>query len=78
MKNMKDHYSFENAIPNPYMAHLTNEVTIHLDDKTIAYLKEQEEALNIPLAALISMHLSNCANLDSELCVSSTVTVTNM
>lgn len=58
---MKDNYSFKNAIKNPYMAHLKHDVTIHIDDATLEFLKEQQEVMNIPMHALISMHLSNCA-----------------
>lgn len=64
---MKDNYSFKNAIKNPYMAHLTHEITVKLDDSTMEYLKKQADISDIPEKALISILLSQCAKENIEI-----------
>lgn len=64
---MKDNYSFKNAIKNPYMAHLKHEVSIMLDDETLAFLNEQAHVQNIPYKTLASMYLSYCAKEHKDL-----------
>lgn len=70
---MEDHYSFKNAIKNPYMQHLNHEITIRLDDDTMKYLEKQSDLSGIPEKALVSILLSNCAKEDVELPMNTTL-----
>lgn len=57
---MRDEYDFSGAIRNPYMAKYKNEVSIMLDDETLAFLKEQAVIQKIPYKTLASLFLSHC------------------
>jgi uncharacterized protein (DUF4415 family) len=58
---MKKHYDFSNARPNPYAKRLKKQVTIRLDEETIAYFKALAEGMSIPYQTLINLYLRDCA-----------------
>ena len=58
---MKAHYDFTNARKNPYARRLKRQVTIRLDEATIAYFKALAVDAGIPYQALINLYLRDCA-----------------
>lgn len=58
---MKDEYNFSNAIKNPYAKKLKKQITINIDNDTIAYFKKQAEMSGIPYQTLINLYLADCA-----------------
>lgn len=58
---MKANYDFSNATPNPYAKRLKRQLTIRLDEETIAYFQELAAELGVPYQTLINMYLRDCA-----------------
>jgi predicted DNA binding CopG/RHH family protein len=58
---MKKNYDFSNARRNPYASRLKRQVTIRLDDQTIAYFKKLSSECGIPYQTLINLYLRDCA-----------------
>ena len=58
---MKKNYDFSNARRNPYASRLKRQVTIRLDDHTIAYFKKLSSECGIPYQTLINLYLRDCA-----------------
>ena len=58
---MKKHYDFSKARRNPYASRLKRQVTIRLDDQTIAYFKKLSSECGIPYQTLINLYLRDCA-----------------
>ncbi len=58
---MRDSYDFSNSVKNPYAKHLKKQVTIRLDEDTIAYFKQMAEDKGIPYQSLINLFLRDCA-----------------
>ena len=58
---MRDNYDFSSAKRNPYAARLKRQVTIRLDQPTIAYFKELADDSGIPYQTLINLYLRDCA-----------------
>jgi predicted DNA binding CopG/RHH family protein len=59
---MKKHYDFSNSKPNPYIRKAKRQVTIRLDEATIAYFKGLSTRAGIPYQNLINLYLRDCAN----------------
>ena len=59
---MKKEYDFGKGRRNPYAKLLKRQVTIRLDQATIAYFKKLAEASEIPYPTLINLHLRDCAS----------------
>ena len=57
---MKEHYDFSNAIKNPYIARLKQQITISLDVKVINYFKTIAKETGIPYENIINDYLLNC------------------
>lgn len=59
---MREKYNIKELNPrkNPYAKELKKQITINLDQNTIAYFKEQSEALGIPYQTLINLYLRDC------------------
>lgn len=64
---MRDEYDFSNAKPNPYAKALKRQVTIRLDQATIAYFKNLSEEVGIPYQSLINLYLRDCAVSEKKL-----------
>jgi uncharacterized protein (DUF4415 family) len=58
---MKRNYDFSKARRNPYATRLKKQVTIRLDDQTIAYFKTISQECGIPYQTLINLYLRDCA-----------------
>jgi len=58
---MKQEYDFSKAQRNPYAKRLKRQVTIRLDDSTVAYFKSLAQQTGIPYQTLINLYLRDCA-----------------
>ena len=58
---MKKEYDFSKARRNPYAKMLKRQVTIRIDQATIAYFKALAEDVGIPYQTLINLYLRDCA-----------------
>jgi predicted DNA binding CopG/RHH family protein len=58
---MRKNYDFSQAERNPYARRLKKQVTIRLEDSTLAYFKELASETAIPYQTLINMYLRDCA-----------------
>jgi predicted DNA binding CopG/RHH family protein len=58
---MRKEYDFSKAQKNPYASKLKRQVTIRVDEGTIAYFKDLAQDLGIPYQTLINMYLRDCA-----------------
>ncbi len=58
---MKDNYDFAKGKRNPYAKRLKKQVTIRLDEGTLAYFKDLAEETGIPYQTLINLYLRDCA-----------------
>jgi predicted DNA binding CopG/RHH family protein len=54
-------YDFSKARRNPYAKRLKSQVTIRIDQGTLAYFKKLAQETAIPYQTLINMYLSDCA-----------------
>ena len=59
---MREEYDIMNLNPrqNPYTKTKKKQVTINLDEKVIAYFKNQSDAVGIPYQPLINLYLCDC------------------
>lgn len=58
---MRDNYDFSKSKRNPYAKRLKKQITIRIDEDTIAYFKEMAEEKGIPYQSLINLYLRDCA-----------------
>ena len=58
---MRKEYDFSKARKNPYAAQLKKQITIRLDEDSIAYFKAISEEVGIPYQSLINLYLRDCA-----------------
>jgi len=58
---MRREYDFSRGKRNPYARKLKKQVTIRLDEATIAYFKNLAEETGIPYQTLINLYLRDCA-----------------
>lgn len=54
-------YDFSKAIKNPYAKRVKRQLTIRVDDATIAYFRALSEEVNVPYQTLINIYLRDCA-----------------
>ena len=73
---MRKNYDFSNVRPNPYAKRVKKQVTIRLDEETVAYFKGLAENLSMPYQTLINLYLRDCAQTRKELKVQWTDTKT--
>jgi predicted DNA binding CopG/RHH family protein len=59
--DMRDHYDFSGGRKNPYISMLKKQITIRIDDLTIAYFKDLSVETGIKYQQLINLYLSDCA-----------------
>jgi uncharacterized protein (DUF4415 family) len=67
---MRDSYDFSQSVKNPYAKRLKKQVTIRLDEDTIAYFKQLSDDKGIPYQSLINLFLRDCAARRRELEIS--------
>lgn len=58
---MRKHYDFSKGRPNPYARVLKKQITLRLDEPTIAYFKSLAQETAIPYQTLINLYLRECA-----------------
>ena len=57
---LEKEFDFNKAVKNPYAKSLKKQVTINLDEKVVAYFKDQSAAIGIPYQRLINLYLCDC------------------
>ena len=58
---MRREYDFSKSVKNPYLKKAKKQVTIRLDEDTIAYFKAMSRQNGIPYQNLINLYLRECA-----------------
>jgi uncharacterized protein (DUF4415 family) len=58
---MRKEYDFSESRKNPYASVLKKQITIRLDQESIAYFKAVSERVGIPYQSLINLYLRDCA-----------------
>ncbi|MBL4658828.1 MAG: BrnA antitoxin family protein [Alcanivoracaceae bacterium] len=58
---MRKSYDFTDSIKNPYAKKLKKQITIRLEEDTIAYFKGLAEKNGVPYQSLINLYLRDCA-----------------
>lgn len=58
---MRKSYDFSQGKKNPYASRLKKQVTIRLEEGTVAYFKRLAEETGIPYQTLINLYLRDCA-----------------
>ncbi len=58
---MRDFYDFSKATQNPYVAKEKKQITIRIDEQTIAYFKNLAGESGIKYQQLINLYLTDCA-----------------
>jgi uncharacterized protein (DUF4415 family) len=58
---MRKEYDFSKATKNPYATQLKKQITIRLDEDSIAYFKKASEDVGMPYQSLINLYLRDCA-----------------
>ena len=64
---MRKEYDFSKARKNPYASQLKKQVTIRLDEESIAYFKSLSDEVGIPYQSLINLYLRDCATMHRKL-----------
>jgi predicted DNA binding CopG/RHH family protein len=64
---MRKHCDFSESVPNPCAQKLKKQITIRLDEGTIAYFKAMAENKGIPYQSLINLYLRDCAQTQRDL-----------
>lgn len=64
---MRESYDFSKSKPNPYAKRLKKQLTIRIDQETIAYFKSMAENKGIPYQSLINLYLRDCAQAHRDL-----------
>ena len=64
---MRKRYDFSKSAPNPYVQKLKKQITIRLDEDTIAYFKGLADEKGIPYQSLINLYLRDCAQAHRDL-----------
>lgn len=59
---MRKSYDFSKAKRNPYARRLKKQVTIRLDEPTIAYFQHLAREVGVPYQTLINLYLGDCAS----------------
>jgi uncharacterized protein (DUF4415 family) len=67
---VKKEYDFSKAQRNPYAKRLKRQVTVRLDQATVAYFKALGVEAGIPYQTLINLYLRDCARTHRRLAMS--------
>ncbi len=57
---MLEEYDFSGARRNPYVKKTKRQITINLDEDTVAYFKDMAAETGIPYQTLINLYLADC------------------
>ncbi len=66
---MRKEYDFSKARKNPYASQPKKQITIRLDEDSIAYFKQVSEQVGIPYQSLINLYLRDCASSNRKLSI---------
>jgi uncharacterized protein (DUF4415 family) len=58
---MRKEYDFAKARKNPYARRLKRQITLRIDEPTIAYFRSLSETTGIRYQTLINLYLRDCA-----------------
>ena len=58
--SMRKEYDFSKSRKNPYASQLKKQITIRLDEDSIAWFKAVSEEVGIPYQSLINLYLRDC------------------
>ena len=58
---MRKTYDFSKSAKNPYARRLKKQITIRIDEDTIAYFKAMAQDRGVPYQSLINLYLVDCA-----------------
>jgi predicted DNA binding CopG/RHH family protein len=58
---MRSEYDFSKSRKNPYVKHLTRQITIRLDAASLDYFKKMAAELGMPYQNVINLFLRDCA-----------------
>lgn len=61
VNKMREEYDFTNARKNAYAKRIKKQITINIDEETIAYFKGMAADSGIPYQTLINLYLADCA-----------------
>lgn len=64
---MRKEYDFSKSVKNPYVTKAKKQLTIRLDEQTIAYFKAMSRQNGIPYQNLINLYLRECAHSGKKL-----------
>jgi uncharacterized protein (DUF4415 family) len=67
---MRDEYDFSASRKNPYAAQLKRQITIRVDEDTIAYFRRLSEEMGMPYQSLINLYLRDCVSSNRKLALS--------
>jgi len=58
---MRKEYDFTKSRKNPFASQLKKQITIRLDEDSIAFFRLVSEEVGIPYQSLINLYLRDCA-----------------
>lgn len=58
---MRKSYDFSKSVKNPYARRMKKQITIRIDEVTIAYFKAMADERGIPYQTLMNWYLLDCA-----------------
>lgn len=58
---MRKTYDFSKSAKNPYARRMKKQITIRIDEDTIAYFKAMAQDRGVPYQSLINLYLVDCA-----------------
>jgi predicted DNA binding CopG/RHH family protein len=58
---MRKSYDFSKSVKNPYARRMKKQITIRIDEDTIAYFKAMAQERGVPYQNLINLYLADCA-----------------
>jgi len=58
---MRKTYDFSKSVKNPYARRMKKQITIRIDEDTIAYFKAMALERGVPYQNLINLYLVDCA-----------------
>ncbi len=64
---MRKNYDFSKSRKNHYAKRLKKQITIRLDEDTVAYFKKLAEEKGIPYQSLINLYLKDCVSSQRDL-----------
>ncbi len=64
---MREEYDFSAAVKNPHAKRLKRQITIRIDEPTLAYFEGLAGETGVPYQTLINLYLRECASNEMKL-----------